>query len=89
MDTEQLTPEVIKQINDDIEMIPILSSNLTAIGYSEQYGVLKVIFKSKASYLYFNVEPEIFDKLKLSESKGKTLNESVVKHKEKYKYLKI
>ena len=50
---------------------------------------MRVIFKNKSSYLYFNVEPEIWDIVSKAQSSGKALNEHIVKHKEKYKYIKL
>ena len=51
--------------------------------------VLRVIFKNNSSYIYTNVEPEVWQIIINSESKGKSLNENIVRHKEKYKYYKL
>ena len=67
----------------------VFSSNLVAMGYDENNKVLRVIFKGNSSYLYFDVEPDVYNTLMQSESKGRALNESVIKQKEKYKYIKL
>lgn len=86
---EELTKEQIEEIVKSIEMIKVFSTNLVAIGYNANKKILRVIFKGNSSYLYFDVEPEIWEQLSQSDSKGKTLRESVIKEKEKYKYLKL
>ena len=85
----ELTAEQIKEIVDNIKMQRVFSSNLVAIGYDENKKVLRVIFKGNSSYLYFDVEPEVYNTLMQSESKGRALNESVIRQKEKYKYIKL
>lgn len=85
----EINQEQINDIVDNIKMQRVFSTNLVAMGYDENKRVLRVIFKGNSSYLYFNVEPEVYTILMQSESKGKTLNESVIKQKEKYKYIKL
>ena len=89
MNPNELGQEQLSQIVTNIKMTPVISSNIVALGYDKENKILRVIFKGNSSYLYFNVEEEIYNNLAQSESKGKTLNESVVRHKDKYKYIKI
>lgn len=89
MNPNELSQEQLSQIITNIKMTPVISSNIVALGYDKENKILRVIFKGNSSYLYFNVEEEIYNNLAQSESKGKTLNESVVRHKDKYKYIKI
>lgn len=89
MNPNELSEEQLSQIVTNIKMTPVISSNIVAIGYDKENKILRVIFKGNSSYLYFNVKEEIYNNLAQSESKGKTLNESVVRHKDKYKYIKI
>ena len=77
------------EIVKNIKMYKIASSNITALGYDENNKVLRVIFKNNSSYIYTNVEPEVWQIIINSESKGKSLNENIVRHKEKYKYYKL
>ena len=85
----ELTPDQIKEIIDNIKMQRVFSTNLVAMGYDENKKILRVIFKGNSSYLYFDVEPEVYNTLIHSESKGRTLNECVIKQKERYKYIKL
>lgn len=79
----------LQTILKDINMYRVASSNLSAIGYNPKTQVLRVIFGNGSSYLYFGVEPIIWDALTKSQSKGKFLVEHVTRRKDKYKYLKI
>lgn len=76
---------IIKSIN----MYKVNSSNISALGYNPKTHVLRVIFGNNSSYLYFGVEPLIWDALAKSQSKGKFLTENITRRKDKYKYLKI
>lgn len=73
----------------EISMYKVSSSNISAIGYNETRQVLRVIFTNNSQYLYFNVEPEIWNSLIRSVSKGKYLTENIIRRKDKYKYIKI
>lgn len=79
----------LEEIVKNIKMYKIASSNITALGYDENNKVLRVIFKNNSGYIYTNVEPEVWQIIINSESKGKSLNENIVRHKEKYKYYKL
>lgn len=81
--------ENLQEIIKEIQMFKVYSTNIVALGYDESRKILRVIFKGNSSYLYFNVEPEVRENLKNSESKGRTLSESIIKQKDKYKYIKI
>lgn len=81
--------ENLQEIIKEIQMFKVYSTNIVALGYDESRKILRVIFKGNSSYLYFNVEPEVWENLKNSESKGRTLSESIIKQKDKYKYIKI
>ena len=75
-----------------IELKPVTSSNVAGIGYDETHQLLKVAFKYKDSYttyVYENVEPEVFARIVESESAGRILRECVINHKEKYNYIKL
>ena len=86
---EELTSEQIQELSSKIDMVRAFSSSIVAIGYDKEKQILKVLFKGNSCYLYFNVEPDIWNNLSKAESKGKYLREAVVKNKEKYKYIKI
>lgn len=79
----------LQTIIKDINMYRVASSNIVALGYNPKSQVLRVIFSNNASYLYFGVEPIIWEALTKSPSKGKFLTENITKRKDKYKYIKI
>lgn len=85
----ELSKEQLDEIVNNIKMYKVFSTNIVAIGYDANNHILRVIFKGNSSYLYFDVEEEVYNNLMQSESKGKTLNESIVRQKEKYKYVKL
>ena len=60
------------------------SSNIERIGY--KYGKLFVEFKSGVSYVYDNVDKEMYDALVSAESVGKLFNKTV---RMAYKYQKL
>ena len=75
-----------------IELKPVISSNIGGIGYDAENKLLKVAFKTKTGsnvYLYEGVEQDVYDALFTSDSIGKKLNESIVRQKEKYNYIKL
>lgn len=85
----EIEPNKLFEILNSINMKRIESSNVIGIGYNESSHIMRVIFNNLSSYLYFDVEPEVYKYIESADSKGKALNESVVKQKEKYKYFKI
>ena len=79
----------LQTILKGINMYKVASSNISALGYNSTTQVLRVIFSNNSSYLYFGVEPIMWELLAKSQSKGKFLTENIIKRKDKYKYLKI
>lgn len=53
------------------------SSNVAKFKYDEQSKLLTVVFKNQTAYNYFNVPLNIFEKLKLSSSKGRFLANNI------------
>lgn len=92
MEELQYQQELLNEAKQ-IELQPIMkSSNIAGIGYNKEHNLLKVAFRNKdniTTYLYENVEPEIYNKICEAESIGKTLSECVIKQKEKYKFIKL
>ena len=76
-----------------VELKPVVSSNISAVGYNEETRLMKIAFKCKentfTTYLYEGVEPEIYNEMLKAESKGKFLSENVIRHRDKYKYIKL
>ncbi|MBW4638639.1 MAG: KTSC domain-containing protein [Gloeocapsa sp. UFS-A4-WI-NPMV-4B04] len=59
-------------------MIPVDSSNIAAIGYSDVCRVLQVDFLIGKRYRYQDVPSQVFDRFLAAPSKGRFLN-SVIK----------
>lgn len=76
--------QIIEQPKKLIEMVDVQSSNIKSVGYDAEAKELYVQFNS-GMYKYLNVEPIIFEGLKLAESKGKYMN--LVK--KTYTYVKV
>ncbi len=53
-----------------MDMIPVSSSNLVAIGYDSNTATLRIVFHSGV-YDYYNVPQNVFEGLLNASSKGK------------------
>lgn len=71
--------------NKDIEMIPVVSSNLEAVGYDEESRELSVRFHGGALYRYQDVPEDVYRGLLEAGSPGRFLNSDI---KGKYDYEK-
>ena len=69
-------PEKVKDNNLAYEMEPVISSNVESIGFKD--GTMRVQFKNKSLYHYYNVPVETFDGVKKSQSVGSALNRLVI-----------
>lgn len=90
--SELLRQQELVSIGSNIELKPVISSNIGGIGYNEEHKLLKVTFKNKtgfSTYLYENVEPNQYQDIISSQSIGKMLSESIIKHKDKHNYIKV
>lgn len=61
-------------IPDGVEMVPVTSSNVSAVGYDPVMLRLFVRFNSGDEYAYDGVEPETHRFFLAADSKGKFLN---------------
>lgn len=69
------------------EMHFVISSNIEAIGYDPDTMELHACFlKSGETYVYYNVEPWVFDEFMQADSKGTSLNRQI---KGRYEYGKL
>lgn len=59
------------KVNGNIEMTPVVSSQINSIGYSEVYRTLYVKFSKGSIYRYFDVEKDVYQEFVNSESPGK------------------
>jgi hypothetical protein len=70
----------------EIEMIPVVSSNIESIGYNEGTQILRVKFLNGAIYEYKNVPLIEFEQLKNTSSVGSYLNRNIARN---YPYEKV
>lgn len=57
-----------------MEMTPVDSTNLSAIGYDYESATLRVDFLKGRSYVYYGVPAELYEGLLSAGSKGQYLN---------------
>ena len=70
----------------EIEMIPVVSSNVESIGYDEGTQILRIKFLTGAIYEYENVPVMEFEQLKNAPSVGSYLNRNIARN---YPYEKV
>ncbi len=70
----------------EIEKIPVVSSNIEAIGYDEDTSTLRVWFSNGSTYEYSNVPVLEFEQLKLAPSIGSYLARNI---KGNYPYSRV
>ena len=81
MDNTEFKPTTV---SIQVEMKKVNSSNIQAIGYKDWIQELYVQYNS-GTYIYHEVELELYERLMKAESKGRFLNENI---KNKYKFTK-
>jgi hypothetical protein len=73
-----------------MNMIPVESSHIKAIGYDEETQVMRVEY-SQATYeyrgIYAGIPKEVYDKIMSADSKGRALKEAIAEHGLQYKRL--
>lgn len=69
-----------------MEMIPVASSNLSAVGYDAANQILYISFHSGSLYAYYNVPQNIYVGLMDAPSKGKFHNACI---KNAFRYQRI
>lgn len=70
-----------------LEFVPVESSQISKIGYSDEHKILAIQFiRNDALYYYKNVEKEVFERMLEAESTGKFLGSEI---KGKYEYERI
>ena len=66
-----------------VNMNPVTSSNIGAIGYDGIAQMLKVQFSTGKTYLFYDVPLEVYDQFLSAQSKGKFFAEHI---RSKYTY---
>lgn len=62
-----------------MEMIPVDSSNISAIGYDSETATLKIAFNNGRAYEYYSVPESEFNNLLNASSKGRYANQNIYK----------
>lgn len=62
-----------------MEMIPVSSSNISAIGYDDQSATMIIEFKNNSAYEYYDVPQFEYDSLMSADSKGSYANKNIYK----------
>lgn len=62
-----------------MEMVPVNSSNLAAIGYEPNSAVLCIKFKDGSAYEYFDVPQHEYDGLMSADSHGTYAHQNIYK----------
>ena len=60
-----------------MQMIPVQSSSISAIGYDEETETLKVTFVNGRSYEFSNFPPDEFEAFKNAPSIGSYFNDNI------------
>lgn len=65
---------------------PVASSNVASIGYDSSSETLEVEFIGGSVYQYYNISPDLYEKLMSAPSKGQFLNSYI---KNGYPYSRV
>ena len=63
-----------------MEMIPVSSSNIAAIGYEEHQNTLVIEFNNARAYEYYAVPQYVFEEFLNAGSKGQYANQNIYKN---------
>lgn len=72
-----------------IEMQPVESSNIAAVGYNEVQQAMRVQFTSGDTYHYDNVPKDVFEAFHASKSKGRFFASEIRTKPDVYKARKV
>ena len=56
---------------------PVASSNVRSLAYDPEDGTMSVRFRNGGTYFYYDVPPEVFERVKGSDSVGGALHSEV------------
>jgi hypothetical protein len=79
---------MVSKTENKIEMIPVRSSNIQAVGYDPEHSILVVQFSEGRQYEYSNVTVDVFERLATAGSIGSAFNE-IRSNPMKYPYRKV
>jgi hypothetical protein len=72
-----------------MELVPIQSTNLRAIGYEPDTMLMQIQFSNGSLYSYQNVEPETYQALVTSPDPGKFFAEIIKPQRYKYVFTRV
>lgn len=61
----------------NIKMLPVKSSNISAVGYDNESSKLRVVFINGGTYSYANVPKDIYESMVAGDSAGKYFYKNV------------
>ena len=70
----QRATKVNVMLPSQIQLQPVASSDVSAVGYDETTQILVVDFIKTGEYSYLQVKPEVFQAFMAAESKGRFVN---------------
>lgn len=70
-------------------LVPVVSSNISAIGYDQAQQVMRVKFTNGSVYDYQHVPKEVHDKIMNADSVGSTFNKEVKSKPSIYPFAKV
>jgi hypothetical protein len=71
---------------ENMQMISVASSNLSAVGYDPVGSALVVRFRNNTTYKYLNVPEHVFNALMSASSKGAFLNDNI---REQFEFVRL
>jgi len=71
---------------DGIQLLPVISSNVASYGYDEEQNTQIVQFLDGSIYLYYDVDPSIWDLFQTAPSKGRFVWSHL---RDKYSYERV
>jgi hypothetical protein len=72
-----------------VELVPVQSTNLSAIGYEPDTMLMQIQFKNGSLYAYQNVEPDTYQTLVTSPDPGRYFAEIIKPQRYKYVFTRV
>jgi hypothetical protein len=75
-----------EQIPSRIKRQPVVSTNVSSVGYSRQLRALEIEFSRGAIYRFLEVQPRIYRDLMAASSKGRFIAQNI---RGKYRFVRV
>lgn len=69
-----------------MQMVPVASSNLSAVGYDSNTSTLVTSFRNGTTYKYLSVPFSVFERLMSAPSKGAFFNQHI---KDRFQFVRL